>query len=756
MFGTETLEKNKSNLRSKKGLKNSRLWGTCIGAYVVLLIYWLYSAVSLGSPLGKAGDAILLLLAILLVFFLAAGFMSFLLSGLIRLCGKLARHSPVFTSLADSFRLGKQKPWANLWGLLVVITLFLFMPGEGYLWLVPLVFGMLSGLLISLAVQENGWQRFVFLGIFILLTGGMVYFTFFYGVNSYLAEEYPTFSILPDLDAPDPGETGETTFSTFTYGSGRDQRRSEYAREVVFETHSVDASMLWEGYEGLYGHVFNWYWGFSPTSLPLNGRVWLPEGKGPFPLVLIVHGNHAWNAYSDPGYAYLGKQLASRGYITVSVDENFLNGSVFSPADGSEMPARAWLLLKHLDVWQEKNSDSNSFLFGKVDFSQIALIGHSNGGEAAAAAAYLNEQEYLPGKRSMQFDFNYAIQAVVQIAPSDAVYRPMGGLLELQDIDYLLLQGAHDAQVMSFSGLGQYYRTSFSAAENHFKAAVYLYRANHVYFNSAWGQRDFSGIAGWLLNQKSLLQAEEQQEAAASLISAFLDASLKDNQDYQAWFADLRRGEDWLPEDIIISLYQDSSYVNLNDFQHDYNAKMADLPGGEISCMGSMLCVEDDIELRFYHKPQFNRAVQLSWPENSGGEAAYVLSLPTSYSTPSVADLVFSLANITPDGSPQNLRLEIVDEEGHTAFMDLQDIGPLHPGLETQLFRFPWLVRDGLFEEPQGFETVFQSYALPLEKLAEINPEMDAENLHSIIFHSDAVQAGQVWLDEIGFRSGFD
>ena len=473
-------------------------------------------------------------------------------------------------------------------------------------------------------------------------------------------------------------------------------------------------------------------------------------------MVLVVHGNHFWNVSSESGYDYLGEQLASRGYITVSVDENFFNGSIFAPADGSEIPARAWLLLKHLDIWQEKNSDPDSFLFGKVDFSQIALIGHSNGGEAASVAAYLNEQEYLPGKRSMQFDFNYAIKAVVQIAPSDAVYRPMGGLVELQDVDYLLLQGAHDAQVMSFSGLGQYYRTAFSGAEEHFKTAVYLYRANHVYFNSAWGQRDFSGIAGWLLNQKPLLQAEEQQEAAASLISAFLDTSLKKNQDYQAWFADLRRGEGWLPDDITISLYQDSSYINLNDFEHDYIAKMADLPGGEITCTGSMLCKEDDIELRFYDKPQFNRAVQLSWPENSGGEAAYALSLPTSYSTPSEADLVFSLANITPDGSSQNMRLEIVDEEGQTAFINLEDIGPLHPGLETQLFRFPWLARDGLFEEPQGFETVFQSYALPLEKLAEINPEMDAENLRSIIFHADSEQAGQVWLDEIGFRCGFD
>ncbi len=62
-------------------------------------------------------------------------------------------------------------------------------------------------------------------------------------------------------------------------------------------------------------------------ALPLNARVWYPGGKGPFPLVLIVHGNHADRDFSDPGYEYLGRLMASRGFIFASVDENFLNGA---------------------------------------------------------------------------------------------------------------------------------------------------------------------------------------------------------------------------------------------------------------------------------------------------------------------------------------------------------------------------------------------------------------------------------------------
>ena len=87
-----------------------------------------------------------------------------------------------------------------------------------------------------------------------------------------------------------------------------------------------------------------WYWGFDRTAFPLNAQVWFPEGEGPFPLVLTVHGNHDMADYSEFGYAYLGDLLASRGYIFVSVDvfdhhafafnENFLSGILRQGVEG--------------------------------------------------------------------------------------------------------------------------------------------------------------------------------------------------------------------------------------------------------------------------------------------------------------------------------------------------------------------------------------------------------------------------------------
>ena len=93
--------------------------------------------------------------------------------------------------------------------------------------------------------------------------------------------------------------------------------------------------------------------------------------------MLIVHGNHDMKDFSDPGYAYLGELMASRGFILASVDENFLNGNIRGEND-----ARGWMLLQHLKAWRAFNDSAGSPFYHKVDMGNIALMGHSRGGEA--------------------------------------------------------------------------------------------------------------------------------------------------------------------------------------------------------------------------------------------------------------------------------------------------------------------------------------------------------------------------------------
>ena len=70
--------------------------------------------------------------------------------------------------------------------------------------------------------------------------------------------------------------------------------------------------------------------------------------------------------FSDPGYDYLGELLASRGYIMASIDMNFVNGGIRTEND-----ARGWLLLKHLQVWDEINQDPDNVFFNSVDMAAL-------------------------------------------------------------------------------------------------------------------------------------------------------------------------------------------------------------------------------------------------------------------------------------------------------------------------------------------------------------------------------------------------
>ena len=214
----------------------------------------------------------------------------------------------------------------------------------------------------------------------------------------------------------DPSRAGAYEVRTLTYGTGEDRRRLEFGRDADLITATVDGRPFLNEWTGDRGSERKDFWGFDRDELPLQGRVWYPDGDGPFPLVLIVHGNHSMYEYSDPGYGYLGELLASRGYILVSVDENFINGSIRQEND-----ARAWLLLEHLAVWRrwsrgETATEQHPFV-GKVDMGRIGLIGHSRGGEAVAVAAAFNTLPYYPDDATVGFDYGFDIGAVIAIAP---------------------------------------------------------------------------------------------------------------------------------------------------------------------------------------------------------------------------------------------------------------------------------------------------------------------------------------------------
>ena len=52
----------------------------------------------------------------------------------------------------------------------------------------------------------------------------------------------------------------------------------------------------------------------------------------------------------------------------------------------------------------------------------------------------------------------------------------------------------------------------YTEENDHFKASVYVYGANHGQFNSIWGRNDSLGLGSKILNEANLIPRDEQEQ----------------------------------------------------------------------------------------------------------------------------------------------------------------------------------------------------------------------------------------------------
>jgi dienelactone hydrolase len=592
------------------------------------------------------------------------------------------------------------------------------------------------------------------------------------------------------LDAPDPGQPGTYAVKHLYYGSGTDKRRVEYRDSVAIKTTPVDASKLVDLRDDAKSR--NRYWGFTPKEFPRDGRVWYPDAPGPFPLVLIVHGNHDMKKFSDPGYEYLGRHLASRGYVVASVDENFLNGRIRGEND-----ARAYLLLEHLKAWRDFNRNPGP-LQGRVDMDRIALMGHSRGGEAVAEAAAFNRLARYPDDANVKFDFNFPIRAIVAIAPVDAQYKPADQLNPVENVDYLVFHGSHDGDVSSFTGLRQWNRVRFTDGREHFKSSVYVYRANHGQWNTVWGPLDNGPRSARFLDLRSLIPGEEQRQFAKVWVTAFLDASLKGERRYLPMLRDHRVAGAWLPRTMYVTRWEESSFRPLADYQEDVDVTSGTARGVAIDGDSLGTWKEAGLKLRSRNGLQENNAVWLGWNNHVAGDDTSKMGRPASYSITlpdtlagrwgldehSTLELALAATDdkpgprkpeakkdtaaadtahrrparraapprpaARPDTTkpPIDLTVEIADAAGHVARLPLSRFGPVRRPLQTYVLRR----RD---QEPSAFPTgnelVLQGYSIPLADAIRAAPGLDPRRIRSVRLVFDRAAAGTVVVDDVGF-----
>jgi hypothetical protein len=286
--------------------------------------------------------------------------------------------------------------------------------------------------------------------------------------------------------------------------------------------------------------------------IQIRARVYRPRVlNGRYPLVMLLHGNHPTCGSGTPrvdtnfmyttlgvcppgqtvsdnfaGYAYLAEQLASAGYVVVSIDANRGITQIISPPavqnDRWLILARGRLVLTHLRLLSQCNQAGGSglpacdVLKDHLDFSHVGLMGHSRGGEGMRAAYNLYRNDPSNNWRALIPDA-IAFRGIFEIAPTDntckyireaftflALPEPPVGCTDADRANTFDALGANwnallpmcDGDVVQLAGEQPYDRMMLEFENPPTQKSTYVvWGTNHNFYNTQWQQNDL-GIAG--------------------------------------------------------------------------------------------------------------------------------------------------------------------------------------------------------------------------------------------------------------------
>jgi hypothetical protein len=486
---------------------------------------------------------------------------------------------------------------------------------------------------------------------------------------------------------------------------------------------------------------------YTMNHVPLHGIVRYPSGDGPFPLVLIVHGNHDPAVSSEQGYVYLIDLLASHGFIAVSVDENYLNGS------WGEMAARAIVLLRHLQRWRTWNSTPGNSFYNKVDINRIGLAGHSRGGEAVAVAWLFNTMLNNPADPDHTFDFK--VRALFAIAPVDGQIvgeiNPHTGMpyanvpVVVQNADYMVMHGTHDGDVYDFEGYKTFDRAQpVNVAGTATKSLLWVYGAIHNQWNSVWGTADPCTVTP----AAEIISAADEQSIGKAFVSGFYLMTLKDKHRYAELFEGKVRFPSMPASITLMTQHQSEHRVFIDNYEQGPNLAVGSFPGVSNSNPGALL----NPYLRYTFSD--NGSPYYLWEQTDGliagwtsTNAEYVIDVPPALAAQMDDDQVLSLRAGQLFESPPARNTPGVNQD----FSVVLDLGGTMTN-ELHAFSFnplPYPEQTNACWAGDDTKSVLQTVRIPLHEFIEHHYGWHLHDLTKIHIKFNQKPSGLVAIDDI-------
>jgi hypothetical protein len=320
-------------------------------------------------------------------------------------------------------------------------------------------------------------------------------------------------------------------------------------------------------------------------------------------------------------------------------------------------------------------------------------------------------------------------------------------------VSYLVLQGSHDGDVPTFEGLRPFKRAKFTDGRDRFKAAVFVYRANHGQFNTVWGDDDVGPPFERFALRTALLSGDAQRRVGQVFVGGFLEATLNGRHEYVEMFRDVRRAAAWLPKSTYLTQFEDSRFEIVNDLTAGIDLTRGTLAGSTMAGEHLTVWREGDVRARM-DWPFRVKAVHLGWDRAvTGRTASYRITLPEGTAAGWRLDgqsrlvLMIADAHDAPGRrDPVDFTIEIATADGVVSRVPLSRLFPLTPMLRVRFTK--WRYMDRAFYRRES-EPVFQTYELPLTLFAA--PGWTPARIHEVRLVFDRTPAGLIALNEVGF-----
>jgi len=312
-----------------------------------------------------------------------------------------------------------------------------------------------------------------------------------------------------------------------------------------------------------------------------------------YPLFLAVHGNSS-NTSSYTGYSYLLEHMAKNGFIAASIHLNV----------GMHGRGRAEMVFKHIARLKLK--------FGSKLANNVALMGHSRGGEAVVKAALINQADTL----------GHNINAVISLAPTDQYGRET--LAGAAAAPYLVVYGSMDGDVAGGVSSGVPAKTGFSLydrANGVDKAMVFVYGSTHGRYNEVWGDVDLGFGKIGPADLPKLINMDAHQKIAKAYMTAFCREHLLGESQWTGMF----RGE-WVPPAVeqadggkvrLYVQFKDTNAIVVDHFEgtHTATSWQTNALGGSVDDAGTLPVDPSENQLHTLdtHSPHDTAGLALRW-----------------------------------------------------------------------------------------------------------------------------------------------